>query len=554
MVDAIKAMISSPLDASTTAEMKTLIKTILETFTTSYIKNYALQLVKQIMDAASAPPGPDWKLMERPPRTEPYKEGWVVKEGGFFSKSFNKRYFVVRPDYFIDYYEDETKKAKGKKRGTISLCGYYVNDDANNGLLQRLTKLAEKMGVDMSGIPKPKQYPPNTMELHHHRRETFYVHVDDADEFKKWVEQMRTCAWRVFGFKNKDEVHKKAFEQAIADSRMKLGRWGYWSYGGTEEQVLSDLIAEEIDWTIMGRVYSKITGPWSVRWAIRNQVLKAIDKMVLAAVTPAWKGMSSAVEQLRPQIEPKIKEIVEPIGKAKLEVLTKVKDAVMSILTPALKEHVVPHLSKVMEVIQSPMADAFKDAYKLYDSEAIAKFEPKATADENKKAFRDLDYFPHSWKMYDITRQVDVMYDPLWALNIIFKDIYPWSLIWTAHDVLRGKMDNAIYTYEQKLLEAQEKGEEKDIKACSDSVKDMVLADFQHDGKLATTLYYRDILKAIVMPPFNSVVFPLAEAALEPLNSVIPEPMKQFLDLNDMFQTIVIGVIEDSIQVVLEGK
>jgi len=392
------------------------------------------------------------------------------------------------------------------------------------------------------------------MEIHHWKRETYYIHLEDPEEFKKWVEQIRTCCWRVEGFKNKDPVHTVAYQKAIADTRNKLGRWGYWSYGGTEEQVLSDLIAEEIDWTIMGRVYSKIQGPWSVRWAIRNQVLKAIDKMVMAAVTPAWKAMDTTVTQLRPQIEPKIKEGVEPIGKLKREMMDKVKDQVMSIIKPALEEKVVPHLSKIVDVIRSPMTEAFGDSYKLYDNEAIAKYEVKPTADENKKNFRDLDYFPHSWKMYDITRQADAMYDPLWALNIIFTEIYPWSLIWSAHDTLRGTMDNAIYTYQQKLLEAIEKGEEKDMKALSDNIRNMVLADYQHDGKLATTIYFREILKEIVMPPFNAVVIPLSGAILDPMNDQIPDPMKQFLDLNDMFQDILNGVIDDSIDVCLGGS
>jgi len=552
MVDAIKALMSNPLDGNMQSEIKNLIKSVLETFTTSYVKNYALFLVKQVFDDAASDPGPDWKLEERPPRTEPYKEGLVKKEGGFFSKSFNGRYFVVRPDYFIDYYEDEAKKQKGKKRGTISLCGYYVNEDANNGILQILTKLAEKMGVDLSGLPKPKEYPKNTMELHHSRRETFYICIEDDAEFKKWVEMMRTCCWRAYGFKNKDEVHKKAFNQAISDTRQKLGRWGYWSYGGTEEQVLSDLIAEEIDWTVMGRVYEKIAGPWSVRWAVRNQVLKVIDKLVLAAVTPAWKVMDTAVSELRPKIEPKVKEVIEPLGKLKLEVMTKIKDACMSIITPVLKEHVVPHLSKIMEVIQSPMVDAFKESFKIYNEEAMGKFEPKPTAEENKKNFSHIDYVPHSWMMYEATRQVDVMYDPLWALNIIFPDIYPWSLIWTAHDTLRGKLDNAIYTFEKRLLEGQEKGE--DAKALTDRLKGEVLADFQHDAKIATTHYYRHILKKIVMPPFNKIVFPAAATVIDPINNTIPDPMKQFVDINDMFQHICTGVIDDSISTILEGK
>lgn len=334
MVDAIKGLISPPIDGATQEEIKELIKRVLVTFTTEYVKHYTLELVKKLLADASAEPGPEWKLMERPPRTDSFMEGWIEKEGGFFSKKFQKRYFVVRPDYMINNYETEAeaKKEKGKIKGVISLCGYYVNDDANNGILQRLTKLAEKMGMDLSGLPKPKQYPKNTMELHHSRRQTYLIHVENDDEFKKWVEQMRTCCWRARGYKNKDEVHIKAFQAAIRETRWKLGRWGWWSYGGTEEQILSDLIADELDWTIMGRIYSKITGSWTVRNAMRNQVLKIIDKLVLAAVTPAWKGMDQTVTELRPKIEPKINELVKPVGEAKLQMMTKIKDACMSVV------------------------------------------------------------------------------------------------------------------------------------------------------------------------------------------------------------------------------
>lgn len=553
MVDAIKGLISSPLDGATQEEIKELIKSVLVTFTTQYVKAYTIELVKKLLADASAEPGPEWKLMERPPREDAYMEGWVEKEGGFFTRKFQKRYFVVRPDYMINNFETESeaKKPNGKVRGVISLCGYYVNDDANNGILQRLTKLAEKMGMDLSGLPKPKEYPPNTMELHHSRRQTYMIKVDDAAEFKKWVEQMRTCAWRARGWKNKDEVHIKAFERAIRETRWKLGRWGWWSYGGTEEQILSDLISDELDWAIMGRVYSKITGSWTVRNAMRNQVIKIIDKLVIAAVSPAWAGMDKTVTELRPKIEPKINELVAPVGEAKLAMMTKIKDACMSVVTPILEEHVIPHLAKIVEVIQSPVNDAFKESYKLFDEEWIGKFEPKSTADENKKEFRHLDYYPWSWKFYDVTRQVDVMYEPLWALHIIFADIYPWSLIWTAHDVLRTKADNAIYTYEQLLLKEQAENEGADIKAISSKVKDQVLEQFKEDGTLARILYYKDILMAIVMPPFNKLVFPAAEALLEPLNSAIPDPVKEFLDINDLFQQVVTSVVEESCKVVL---
>jgi len=554
MVDTIKAMVSSPIDGATNDEIKNLIKSVLGTFTTSYVKNYALALVKKGIDDAAQAPGPNFKLETRPPRDWPWKEGWVMKEAGHFKKSLEKRYFVVRPDYFIDYYDSEANFAKGKKKNTISLCGYSVNDDANNGMIQRLFKLAEKMGVDTSSLPKPKEYPKNTMELYHSRRETYYIQVEDDEEFKQWLSQMRTCCWHAQGYKDKDPVHIVAFEAAIRQTRYKLGRWGWWSYGGTEEQILSDLIADELDWTVMGRIYGKITGSWTLRYMIRNQVLKAIDKLVLAGVKPAWAAMEAAVKKIRPEIEPKINELVAPIGKAKLELMTKIQDACMSVITPILKEHVVPHLSKIVEVIQSPMTEAFEDSYPLYQNEVFTKFEIKGSVDDNRKAFRELDWFPYSYKMYNITRKIDVMYEPLWALHIIFEDIYPWSSIWTAHDVLRRTMDNAIYTYEKRLIEEQEKGGSDDLSSFSEKLRNQVLDDYKSDSNLTRVLYYADIIKKIVYPPFQKLVIPAAEKLLSPLDEAIPEPMKQFIDINDMFETLCSNIVNESINTVLSSS
>lgn len=306
------------------------------------------------------------------------------------------------------------------------------------------------------------------------------------------------------------------------------------------------MIADELDYDIMGRIYSKIVGPWQVRNAVRNQVLKVIDKMVIAAVTPAWKGMSSTVEALRPKIEPKIQETVGPIGELQGKLIDAIKNACLSVITPAMDEHVIPHLAKILAVIQSPVAEAFDESYRLFDSEVISKFEPKDDVESNKKEFHKMDSFPWSWKMYDCTRKVDEMYEPLWALNIVFPDIWPWSLIWHAHDHLKHKMDNAIYTFEQKLIEAQEKGE-KDMKGCTDVTKHAVLADYHNDGNLQRVIYFRHLLKRIIMPPLNKVLGPLSDNLLGPINDTIPGPMQELIDIQDMFQQVVEGIVDGTI-------
>jgi hypothetical protein len=547
-------VISSPVDESTKQEIQELLKAVLGTFTLQYTKEYALALVYKLKQEAKEKPE-EWKLQERPPFTGDFKSGMLTKEGGS-RKTWKKRFFVVRPNYTVDYYEneEESKKEKGKKRGTIGLCGYRVNEDPNDGILKRLRTMAEKLGMNPDDIPKGKEYPPFTIELYHTRRRCYYIQAANEEEFKQWVEQFKTCCWRAYGLKNQEFCHKKAFNEAVRKTRWELGRWGWWSYGGTEEQILSDLIVDELEWKIMGRIYSKINnGPWAVRNAIRNQVLKVLDNMVGAAVAPAWKAMEKAVEELRPKIEPTIKEMVDPIGKAEAEVIEKLKNGAMSIINPILQEHVVPHLSKVVEIIKAPMNQAYDLSYQLFDEE-ISKFEPKGAPADIKKQFGDLDWLARSYRMWPACDKVAVMYDPLWALRTIFEDIYPWRSIWDGYDEIRGRMDNAVYTWEQEFISALEQDEKQDAKALAEKIKAKVLEDYRWDGSKGVLIYYHKILKVILMPPFEKLVIPACKTIIDPVAELIPEPLKTFIDPNAMFEELINGIVDESIMTILNNE
>jgi len=293
-----------------------------------------------------------------------------------------------------------------------------------------------------------------------------------------------------------------------------------------------------------------------IRNTIRNKILQVLDKAVLAAVTPAWKAMSTAVEALRPKVEEKLKTGLDPLFKLQGEISDKIQSACMSVIDPILKEHVVPHLSKVVACIKSPMTEGFDVTYRLWD-EQINKFEFKGgkegIEEAKKKGFHELDWFPNSYQMWQAYDKVDVMYDPLWALNTIFPDIYPWSSIWKARDTLRGKMDNAFYTFEKRLTEKAE-SDSSDGRAMMDSVKKGVMDDYREDGKKAAVHYYRHIIKTIVMPPFQNKVFPAVESLLKPINDSIPETMADIIDINGMFEDILTGIIDSSIDTVLGGS
>jgi hypothetical protein len=235
------------------------------------------------------------------------------------------------------------------------------------------------------------------------------------------------------------------------------------------------------------------------------------------------------------------------------------QNAALSLINPILDEHVIPHLGKILTVIKSPFTESFDECFKLFEQQIDEFKKEHGDLKDHEKGFKHLDWFYRSWTMWHATQKLDVMYDPLWLLHEIFTDIRPWSLIWSAHDDMRAMMDKAMYTFEQAILKGFEtegeklKGDAAYAAQFIDATKAKVLEDYRTDATTATNEFYSKLMKAIVFPPFNALVVPACKAVLEPLNDMIPEPMKQFVDILEMFDDLVNGIVDGAIERVVSS-
>eukprot|EP00755_Sulcionema_specki_P004252 Sspe_Gene.29611::Locus_14156_Transcript_1_1_Confidence_1.000_Length_1758::g.29611::m.29611 len=528
---------------------KQLIKSVLGTFTTEYTKHYALQLVA-LKEEESEADEPKYALKEREPLKEDIMSGYLTKEGAA-RKNWKKRFFVVRHDYTVDYFVDEKAFKAGKKpKGTMSLCGYRVEEDIEGGALKKARALMEKMKIEAE-LPEPKKYPPHTFQVEHPRRRCYFITAPDEAEKKKWVEMFETCCRRAYGFKNQERCHRNAFSEAVRSTRWELGRWGWWSWGGSEVQVLSDLISDEIDYVVMGKVYDKLSGSWSARNMVRNQALKMIDTMVSAAVAPAWEAMSSAAETARKVMEPKIAEMVDPLAKTKQALLDKVQGACMSVLTPLLEKGVNPHVKDIVRVVTAPVKDAFEAVGQMWD-EKIDSWAETADRGDPTTALKDITkwgYYARPSEALDLMRQ---LYDPLWALRTVFRDIRPWSLLWRGWDELCTLQDSAAYTFEEEVR-GLVKDQGLDGSTAIARAKSTVQAKLRKDIEARTVNFYTDIVKAIVMPPLEDEAMPACKSLLAPLDDAVPEPMKEFVNITKLFERLVDNLVTDAIGTVLRS-
>jgi len=256
-------------------------------------------------------------------------------------------------------------------------------------------------------------------------------------------------------------------------------------------------------------------------------------------VNPAWKAMAAGVDALRPKIEPALKEVGTELGKLEAELIEKMKDGAMRIIQPAIEE-IKPHLVKPVTFLSGPMKESFVEATRIFEEATAAEFN---VSDEPalKKEFERMDYIPHGWAIWRATDKLDQYYDPLSDLRLVFKDIYPWSLIWKAKDHVRHRTDTAIYTFEKRLEEA------KETPSAQGKARETVLADFEHDQHVATRHVIEELIKLIIMPGINATIRPAAKALLEPLESTIPDAMKDFVDVNELFDRLLDEIVHETI-------
>eukprot|EP00179_Madagascaria_erythrocladioides_P022304 CAMPEP_0198338038 /NCGR_PEP_ID=MMETSP1450-20131203/32457_1 /TAXON_ID=753684 ORGANISM="Madagascaria erythrocladiodes, Strain CCMP3234" /NCGR_SAMPLE_ID=MMETSP1450 /ASSEMBLY_ACC=CAM_ASM_001115 /LENGTH=563 /DNA_ID=CAMNT_0044042893 /DNA_START=71 /DNA_END=1759 /DNA_ORIENTATION=+ len=508
-----------------------IIKKVVERFGPAYSKHYVLAIAQAKMAEQLAKPE-KFMLEQRPPpddKSPPLMTGYLMKEGAV-RKNWKKRYFVVKPNFEIDYYEKDNMK---KKKGTIQPVGFRVHTDLGNTFVERAKALAEKVGIDVDKLPKPKTYPEGTVELYHPRRRCWYVKLDDEKTRDDWIKAFRTCCLNCPDLTIDDEYHEVAFPKAMRELRWSLGRCGWYSKGN-EQQVLSETISEELEWEVMGDVYAKLrTMPGPAMSMARKKAQQMMDGMVGTAVKPAWAAASQAPAQVRPKVEPVVAQQVEPIGKEKAKLREKLKEKCQEQLDKGATEFVAPHVEKLCKLL-SPEADAAMAATKKAVEEQL---DAAITAKCDDAALTELDRKGRSrFRNYEARQALRGLYDPLWLLRTVFKTIAPWSVVYDGNERFDQLFDDALYTF-AKAVRAD--GADK-----ADKIKADVMERFAVDAAKARTRFISHNMLELLRPLLDVVLDPLLDAAVKPLADAIPDPVNQFLDPVEEVRNLVDEIIK----------
>jgi hypothetical protein len=94
---------------------------------------------------------------------------------------------------------------------------------------------------------------------------------------------------------------------------------------------------------------------------------------------------------------------------------------------------------------------------------------------------------------------------------------------------VRQVLDNAMWTFERRC-KLQGKDEGGLTPAAVGKLRESVAADFAHDTGLRQRETLVGMLKLCIMPRLNSLIGERCKSLLEPIESGIPDDMKDFVD------------------------
>lgn len=545
-----------PLDSHKKQQIEDISEEFLKEFTVAYNTAYGVEYTKTTLkeiDAESfAEEKPTFQLLQRSWDSfkGPLKMGYLTKRGALV-KNWKKRYFVVNPDYSVDYFENEEAFEKGfKPKGTIFPCGYEVNADMDETMAERIKNLAKLMKVDEKEIGTPDKYPEHTFEVGHSRRRAYLITAENEEDKNAWVEMFKVCCRKASGLKSEDPVGREAFKVAIWKT--------YWRYRvtGTEEQILSDILVDRINYRVMSDVYADIPGGWTMKQKIREQVVKTLDSLVMAMVIPSWKGMQESSQQMKTVLEPTIKSKKDELAAVQRKVMWDLSELLKSSMEKVLTD-MKEMLEEIVGLLKPKMEQGLAELRKIFIKKVDEVIEKAKNTNEIEASlpsfFLTLDKAPRSWS---------VLYDALVHIRFVstlhekFKErinnLNGHLVTDIGTDKLAQFLDSAVFTFEERFNEgisgtdAKANGETAaDIMKV---VKEEVLLKYDEDQKIVLDQYLMESMLCMLVPHTHSLADQVCKPMIKPVESSIPGPLQQAISLSDKYDTYVETSIRETIK------
>ncbi|XP_046845477.1 protein Niban 2-like [Xenia sp. Carnegie-2017] len=542
-------------------EIEDLVKSMLETFESEYITAYSGEILK----CSEETPENDfsfslkfcpWERLECP-----IKKGYLTKQG-VIVKSWRRRYFVVRSNYLIDYYENKETYDKGlKPKRTINPCGYRTVPNIEDEISRKRKSLA-KMLDTFAEADVTEKFPDHSFGVVHDKLRNFFIYAESEEEKSEWMDMFDLCCASVKGLDIVDPVEESTFHEAVHKTLTIYGFPDHFKYQGTKEKVIYDIISAKVDAKFMAELCKHVKG-LSAKLKVRDQVLKHLDASLMSLVTAMWQKLELNTSKMKSEIELTLYEKQREIDAVRRKVEWEMNGTTRMCLDEALKDTKV-RILRMCPVLEKSMFDALCEVRNIYERNIVEIGVDVEQRDEIEipilRYVHSLDMIARTpSEMASAYQCLDSLKKELTSLQVDINTFDATAMMLRAQDKLRRVMDALVNTFEVKFFEVSNEVEgklkHKQLRMMIENLDDEIANNmFENNVKEIMYRFNMDTLKTIFIPYVHRNIHEKCTMEVESAEKVIPEHLKVVINTNNEYRVLVERSVEDLIRQVLLKK
>ncbi|RNF03019.1 pleckstrin domain-containing protein [Trypanosoma rangeli] len=439
------------------SDTRELASVFLDTFGREYEKLYMwfmVQRVRKAMQHESETSNGNtvaWRLYRAPeiPTQVNDRDQFMAAKLSKHWKHWKPRFFVLRGDFLLDYYESRNDYLEGRHSlGTINLGSVVVSCNATQATEERLDRLAAAFSVARSEVPPPETYPELTVELYHPRRATIYLQFPVRDRYDVWCGFFQQIHWLTERVTTKDRHHQRAFIEALRRARVMCGLPDSLEFSGLEAVILQDAINELVDTQVVPKLLLTMSGSsWKNRMSQLNLFIEASDELLRKFVWGKWHAMQGKTCVHRVMVEARVRDNMEKLNAFEEPLREEVHNYMSGETKLFLEAQVEEPLRKLATKVVSPLCAVYATLPRIYEacvSQGKVHYEPRGD-----RMFLASQYNCIG-ECYEAERRLWQLHEPIASMKGVFNGlVYEWRVIQDAAVMpLRRIIANGIFTFE----------------------------------------------------------------------------------------------------------
>ncbi|XP_048473965.1 protein Niban 1-like isoform X3 [Rhincodon typus] len=420
-------------------------------------------------------------------------------------RKWKQRYFVMKASYHLEYFETKEAEQKGlKPEGTVLLSGFVVLTSVTE-----YTEMLHRTWPHFNGTADtcwkeqytncPTDHP---LFLWHPYRPHLVLCFHTADDLHNWstlladgIRHLNTVLFR------RDSFEVRAFLEAVRVCRMQKGQYGICElYFGSETEILSNMVMEDLCPVLVSQLLPHIRGPESKRKQTWLKMIGEMYAVVETHVSEGFQALLREIEEQTLQLEKKIRPDFNQILTSKKQLVAKLQESLGERIQWCCEAQVQPHMELARDRLADPMNTGLEETRRLFSEE--------------------------------VNRVISVVKSTEHSSSSLAK-----------------LLEDAVYTFQHLLVSTQPAtGLSAEVSQRLDNTQVRVLKKFDSDSTSAGRQFVRDSLLEIFLPYMLKTVEPICKPELPMYEGCLcADDDDGLIQIESTYNELVLHIVSDEI-------